>query len=39
MKEYFKDESKVNFNIPFYSGGITGPVEGEYRSLFNYEFG
>ena len=39
MKKYFKDESKVNFNIPFYSGGITEPVEAEYRSLFNYEFG
>ena len=38
MKKYFKDESKVNFNIPFYSGGITGPVEVEYRSLFSCEF-
>jgi hypothetical protein len=39
MKKYFKDESKVNFNISFYSGGITGPVEREYKSLFDYEFG
>ena len=38
MKKCFKDESKVNFNIPFYSGGITELVEVKYRSLFSYEF-